>query len=231
MVVFTDRRDAGERLARELIPLAGLDVVVLGLPRGGLPVAERVAGALGAALDVIVVRKIGTPGRPELAIGAISEGGLRVLDEETVRHLGVSPAQLHAVEAAAHEELDALTRRLRHGRARVAVRGRTVVIVDDGMATGATARVACLAARRLGARRVVLAVPVAPAATVRALREADAVVCVTVPERFVSVASHYRSFDPVDEAEVVAALDRAGHRPGTGGPAAAAPAARRPAPR
>lgn len=212
MVVFDDRVDAGMQLARELRPLRGQDVVILGLPRGGVPVAAVVAEALDAPLDVIVVRKLGVPFQPELAMGAIGEGGVRVLDRRLVARARITDEEIEAVERRERAVLDARVARLRRGRPRVDLHGRVAVIVDDGIATGATARAACQVARHLGAARVVLAVPVAPAHTAANLAEADAVVCVSAPERFMAVGAHYVDFSPTSDDEVVALLDRAGHR-------------------
>ncbi|GAA2166023.1 putative phosphoribosyl transferase [Humibacillus xanthopallidus] len=212
MVVFEDRVDAGTRLARELETLRGQDVVVLGLPRGGVPVASVVAEALDAPLDVIVVRKLGVPFQPELAMGAIGEGGVRVLDRNLVMRARVTDEEIEDVERRERAVLDARVDRLRRGRPRVDLHGRVAVVVDDGIATGATARVACQVARRLGAARVVLAVPVAPAHTAAHLPEADDVVCVSAPEHFRAVGAHYVDFSPTSDDEVVALLDRAGHR-------------------
>ena len=166
---FVDRRDAGRRLAERLMSLRGEDAVVLGLPRGGVPVAFEVARALGAPLDVILVRKLGVPFQPELAMGAIGEGGARVVNDEVLRRAGVTPSELAEVEHREQAELDRRARRYRGGRPPVGLTGRTAVVVDDGIATGSTARAACLVARAQGAARVVLAVPVAPASTVEEL--------------------------------------------------------------
>jgi putative phosphoribosyl transferase len=178
MVVFADRADAGRRLARELEAVRGQDVVVLGLPRGGVPVAFEVAAALGAPLDVIVVRKLGLPFRPELAMGAIGEGGVRVLDPDVLAAARITAAELATVERRERATLQTRVTRLRRGRPRIDLTGRIALIVDDGIATGSTARVACQVARELGAARVIMAAPVAPAETVQKLSAADAVVCV-----------------------------------------------------
>ncbi|WP_374969206.1 phosphoribosyltransferase family protein [Terrabacter sp. BE26] len=212
MVVFEDRRDAGNRLVDELGHLRGEDVVVLGLPRGGVPVAAVVAEALDAPLDVIVVRKLGVPFQPELAMGAIGEGGVSVVDARTVRRARVTDEELDAVEAREREVLDARVEHLRRGRPRIDLRGRVAVVVDDGIATGATARVACLVARRLGAARVVLAVPVAPPDTLARLPEADEVVCVSAPSHFRAVGAHYDDFSPTSDDDVVALLRQADRR-------------------
>jgi putative phosphoribosyl transferase len=206
-VTFADRADAGRRLAAALAHLAGADVVVLGLPRGGVPVAAEVAAALGAPLDVIVVRKLGVPGHREYAMGAVGEGGVRVVDDEVVRAAGVGAAALRAVETAERAEVVRRAARLRADRPRVPLGGRTAVVVDDGVATGSTARAACAVARLLGARRVVLATPVAPADTARALRAvADEVVTVETPERFRAVGEWYADFRETTDADVAAIL-------------------------
>ena len=159
---FRDRAAAGRRLAERLGYLADEDVVVLGLPRGGVPVAFEVAAALQAPLDVIVVRKLGVPYQPELAMGAIGEDGVLVLNDEVVAIAGVAEAELAALERSERAGLERLAMRFRDGRARAPLAGRTAVVVDDGIATGSTARAACQVARAHGAARVVLAVPVAP---------------------------------------------------------------------
>ena len=212
MAVFADRVDAGRRLAERLEHLRGRDVVVLGLPRGGVPVAFEVAEALDAPLDVIVVRKLGVPSQPELAMGAIGEGGVRVLDAGVLAHAQVAEEELRTVERRERAMLEARVTRLRRGRERIDLNDRIAVIVDDGIATGSTARVACEVARRLGAAEVVLGVPVAPAETVHDLMGADEVVRVSVPRRFVAVGNHYRDFSPTSDDEVIVLLDVAARR-------------------
>src|SRR5674476_651990 len=212
MIEFADRVEAGRMLAEWLEHLRGQDVVVLGLPRGGVPVAFEVAQALNAPLDVIVVRKLGVPVQPELAMGAIGEGGARVLEAEVLRQTHVTEEQLRAVETRERGLLEARVARLRRGRERLNLDGRIAVIVDDGIATGSTARVACGVARHLGAAKVVLAVPVAPAETVRDLAEADEVVFVSVPRRFMAVGYHYRDFSPTSDEEGIVLLDVAAGR-------------------
>ena len=205
--MFRNRVDAGRRLAAALSRLRGQDVVVLGLPRGGVPVAAGVARELGAPLDVLLVRKLGAPGHPEYAIGAIGEGGVRVLDDAVVRMVRVDPATLAAIEQRERVELERRTDRYRAVRAPESLRGRIAVVVDDGVATGATARAACAVARRQGAARVVLATPVAAAASLPALRAvADEVVCLVAPERFFAVGEWYADFDEVTDEAVVEAL-------------------------
>ena len=212
MSIFEDRVDAGRQLGRRLAELRGQDIVVLGLPRGGVPVAFEVAAALDAPLDVIVVRKLGLPYQPELAMGAIGEGGAKVLDEQVLAHSRVGGDELQAVE---EHERAALENRLvlfRKGRTRHDLTGRIAVIVDDGIATGSTARVACRVARKQGAARVILAVPVAPAETIANLSEPDEVVCLATPHHFTAVGYHYRDFSPTDDDEVIRLLDLAAKR-------------------
>ncbi|RFC77617.1 phosphoribosyltransferase family protein [Streptomyces sp. AcE210] len=207
---FTDRTDAGRRLAAAVQHLRDEEPVVLGLPRGGVPVAFEVARALGAPLDVIVVRKLGVPYQPELAFGAIGEGGVRVLNDDVVRHCGIEPDHIAAVERAERQELERRARRYRGGRPASAGEARTVIVVDDGIATGATAAAACQVVRAQGAARVVLAVPVAPPDAVRRLGAvADDVVCLSVPPLFGSVGEWYSDFSQTTDEEVAACLARA----------------------
>jgi putative phosphoribosyl transferase len=211
---FFDRADAGRRLAMLLEHLRGQDVVVVGLPRGGVPVAFEVARTLGAPLDVIVVRKLGVPFQPELGMGAIGEGGALVIDKRVQVAAGVSAEELAAVEASERAELDRRVRRFRGVRPPVSLAGRTVVVVDDGIATGSTARAACQVARARGAARVVLAVPVAPRESVTTLScDANEVVCIEMPTRFLAIGQFYEDFTPTSDGEVVALLERATLRP------------------
>ena len=212
MSIFEDRVDAGRQLGRRLADLRGKDIVVLGLPRGGVPVAFEVAAALDAPLDVIVVRKLGLPYQPELAMGAIGEGGARVLEEHVLAQARVSEQELQAVENRERAVLENRVARFRKGRARQDLTGRIAVIVDDGIATGSTARVACRIARKLGAARVILAVPVAPADTLASLSEPDEVVCLATPRHFAAVGYHYRDFSPTEDDEVIQLLDAAARR-------------------
>jgi putative phosphoribosyl transferase len=206
---FANREEAGAALAAVLVGRRDPDPVVVALPRGGVPVGAVVADALAAPLDVIVVRKLGVPSQPELAMGAIGEGGTRVLNHEVVDTLRISDADLDAVEQRERRELERRSRRLRAGRAPLSLEDRNVVLVDDGLATGSTARAAIRVARVQGARRVVLAVPVAPAATVYELtRVADDVVCVATPEPFRAIGQWYRDFRPTTDDEVVELLNR-----------------------
>ena len=208
---FRDRGQAGRTLAESLSWLAGRDdLLVLGLPRGGVPVAYEVARALDAPLDVFVVRKLGLPGHEELAMGAIASGGVRVLNEPLIRELGVRDDELERVTAAETEELERRERAYRGDRAPVDVTARTVVLVDDGLATGATMRAAALAVREEGAASVVVAVPVAAAQTCDEFREVvDHVVCALTPEPFYAVGLWYEDFSPTSDEEVRELLARA----------------------
>ncbi|MFK0224499.1 phosphoribosyltransferase family protein [Streptomyces sp. NPDC090303] len=206
---FGDRTDAGRQLAARLDHLRGQDVVVLGLPRGGVPVAVEVAEALDAPLDICLVRKLGVPDQPELAMGALGEGGVRVLNERVIRETGVTDRDIAMVEERELAELDQRTRRYRGSRAPVPLDGRTVVVVDDGLATGATALAACRVVRARGAARIVLAVPVAPRGwTTRLGGEADETVGVHAPELFFAIGQFYHDFSQTPDAEVVACLER-----------------------
>jgi putative phosphoribosyl transferase len=207
---FTDRADAGRQLAARLLYLRGEHPVVLGLPRGGVPVAAEVAAALGAPLDVLVVRKLGVPQQPELGMGAVGEDGVRVINGEVVRLAGVSADALDAVETREQTEVRRRARRYRGGRARLRLDGRTAVVVDDGIATGSTARAACQIAGAQGAARVVLAVPVAPPGWGdRLAGVADELVCVATPGHFLAIGEFYGDFTQTSDAEVAACLDRA----------------------
>lgn len=201
---FRDRRDAGAALAAAL--RGRQDVVVLGLPRGGVPVAAVVADALGAPLDVVVVRKLGVPSQPELAMGAVGEGGVVVRSEQVLRRAGVDPASFTEVLARERSEVERRVARLRPDRPRAPVAGRTAVVVDDGLATGSTARAACAVLRAAGAARIVLAVPVAPAGV--AVDEADELVVVRSPDPFGAVGRWYADFTATSEQEVADLLRR-----------------------
>lgn len=207
--VFADRAEAGRALAQRLRGRAGEHPVVMALPRGGVPVAAEVARALDAPLDIIVVRKIGAPGNPELGIGAVAEGDVRIFNRDALSTLLISPEELTAGAERAAAEVDELVRRYRDGRAPVELEGRTVIVVDDGLATGGTARAALRVARARGAARVILAVPVGAPATVAALRpEADEIVCLQQPENLWAVGYWYGDFRPVADDEVRRALAR-----------------------
>ena len=204
---FLDRSDAGRRLANRTLHLRGEDVVVLALPRGGVPVAAEVARALGAPLDVIVVRKLGVPVQPELGMGAIGEGDVRIINPEVVAITHVTDAEIATVERRERAELDRRARRFRGDRPRTPLAGRTAVIIDDGIATGSTARAACQVARAQGAARVVLAVPVAPPSACTALAaDADEVICLETPGHFLAIGEWYRDFSQTSDREVVSLL-------------------------
>jgi predicted phosphoribosyltransferase len=208
---FADRADAGRRLAPFVAQaLEGMPrdaVVVLALPRGGVAVAVEVAAALGAPLDVLLVRKLGVPGHEELAFGAIASGGVRVLNAEIVAAAALGPGTVAEVIAAERTELARRERAYRGDRAPLDVAGRTVVVVDDGLATGATMRAALAALRHMGARRIVAAAPVGTQDACAALAvRADAVVCPLIPRRFSAVGAWYSTFDPVDDDAVTTLL-------------------------
>ena len=217
MALFTDRADAGRQLAGILGRFRGPGVVVLGLPRGGVPVAAEVAKALCVPLDVIIVRKLGLPFEPEVAMGAIGEEGVRVLNVRVLALAQTTDAQIQAVEGRERSVLEARVAELRRGRPRLNLAGRTALIVDDGVATGSTARAACRVARLLGAQRVVLAVPVIAARaevelTQPAGEAADEVVSVAAPFGFAAVGQYYRRFDATEDSEVTALLAEAAER-------------------
>lgn len=204
--MFRDRDDAGRELALLVDDLRGEHPVVLGLPRGGVPVAAIVARALDAPLDVIVAHKIGLPGHAEYAVGAIGEGGVRLLDADLTRRTGVDADALARVEADERRALDRRVAMLRAEHPAVDLTGRMALIVDDGLATGATARAACLVARARGARRVVVAVPCAPRDAARDVPEADEFRSVILSEGFGAVGQFYADFAQVTDTEVVALL-------------------------
>ncbi|MEV5740333.1 phosphoribosyltransferase family protein [Microbispora rosea] len=211
--VFVDRRDAGLRLGELLRGLPGMeDAVIVGLPRGGVPVAFQVARALGAPLDVIVVRKLGVPYQPELGFGAIGEGGVRVVNPDVVRLANMTRDEMAGVERRERAELERRARRFRAGREPVDLAGRTVIVVDDGIATGGTARAACQVARAHGASRVVLAVPVGAPETIASLRrDADEVVCLDTPDHFYAIGAWYDDFRQTSDEDVIDCLRQAAH--------------------
>lgn len=202
--LFHDRRDAGQVLARRLVAWRGRpDTLVLALPRGGVPVGHAVAQALGLPLDVFVVRKLGVPGHAEFAMGAIASGGVRVMNGDVVRMLGIAAAQIEAVAQAEALELARRERLYRDARPALVIARRTVLLVDDGIATGATMRAAARALRAMNAARIVIAVPTGALSSCHALRrEADEVVCATTPEPFRAVGCWYEDFAQTSDEEV-----------------------------
>ena len=208
---FHNRMEAGQLLARRLLPYANRsDVLVLGLPRGGVPVAFEVARALRAPLDMLVVRKLGVPGQEELALGAIASGGSRVLNPEVVQGLDIPQWMIEDITAREQQELARRERRYRGNRPELDVRGRMVILVDDGLATGATMRAAIAALRQQHPARVVMAVPGAPPPVCRELRAvADEAICLLTPEPFLGVGRWYDDFAPTTDEEVRSLLDRA----------------------
>src|SRR3989440_8908914 len=208
--LFRDRRDAGRLLAEKLAAYASRpDVLVLALPRGGVPVAYEVAHRLGAPLDVFVVRKLGVPGHEELAMGAVATGGVRVLNDQLVEQLGIPDQMIDAVAARERQELARRERLYRGGRPPPDVRGRRVILVDDGLAIGATMRAAVMALRQLQPARIVVAVPTASPETCEELKaEADDVVCAITPEPFLAVGHWYEDFSQTTDEEVRDLLTR-----------------------
>jgi predicted phosphoribosyltransferase len=208
---YRDREDAGRRLATELAPYADRDaVVVLALPRGGVPVAFEVARLLHAPLDVLLVRKLGVPGHPELAMGAIASGGVRVLSHDIISQLVVTPEEVEAATAREGVELDRRDRMYRGDRPPTPLAGRTVILVDDGLATGATMEAAIQAVRQSNPARIIVAAPVGAAETCERLRAlADEVVCASSPDHFQAVGLWYDRFDQTSDEEVIELLNRA----------------------
>lgn len=212
--LFRDRQHAGRELAKRLVHLSNQSPIVLGLTRGGVPVAYEVARALGAPLDVWVVRKVGAPIQPELGMGAVSEGGEVFVDAHIVREVRASEAEVQEVIARKTAEVQERCARYRRGRGTPNLEGKTVLLIDDGIATGGTARAALRAIRRRGPRRVVLAVPVGSPDTLEALaEEADEIVCLSPQPELFAIGLWYETFDPVEDEEVVAFLDEAQKAP------------------
>jgi putative phosphoribosyl transferase len=210
MLPFANRREAGQRLAQALRAYAGRDLLVLALPRGGVPVAFEVAKALKAELEVMVVRKLGVPYQEELAMGALASGGARVLNHEVIANLGLSEDVIEEVTRREEQELARRERAYRGDRPFPKVKGRTVILVDDGLATGATMRAAVAALKTLGPATIVVAVPVAPPDTAAKLREeVDDLVCLATPENFYAVGQWYVDFSQTSDEEVRELLAKA----------------------
>jgi predicted phosphoribosyltransferase len=210
MTRFRDRIEAGRLLGAHLREIVGSDALVLGLARGGLPVAYEVARALDAQLDVLVVRKLGVPGHPELAMGAVAPGGTRVLNESVLKGLRFADDLVDRLALREAAEIEHRERAYRRGIPAPAMLGRTVIVVDDGLATGASMRAAIASVRRAGAHRVIVAVPTGSAQTCDELREeADGVLCLSTPDPFLAVGLWYEDFSPTSDDEVRALLARA----------------------
>jgi len=211
---FQDRAQAGKRLAARLAAYAHRsDVLVLGLPRGGVPVAFEVAQALTAKLDVMLVRKLGVPGHEELAMGAIASGGVRVINQQVKDELRISDHVVDTVAKKEQRELERREREYREGRAPPEIRGRVVILVDDGLATGSTMRAAVEALKQMGPKRLVVAVPVAAPETCAAFRDqVDEIVCALTPEPFHAVGLWYEDFSQTTDDEVRELLRRANHQ-------------------
>lgn len=203
-MTFLNRAEAGRRLAKLLLEYRGRrDVLILAIPRGGVPVAFEVAKELEVPLDVFVVRKLGVPGREELAFGAIASGGIRYRDREIIESAKISELEIELIATREMRELERRERAYRGGRAPYSVKGQTVILVDDGIATGASIEVAIMSVRRMMPARIIVATPVAPVSTCRRLaREVDDIVCVHVPESFFGIGEFYEDFSQVSDEEV-----------------------------
>jgi putative phosphoribosyl transferase len=210
-MIFPNRTEAGRKLAEKLATYGKRkDVIVLGIPRGGVPVAFEVAGALGAPLDVFIARKLGVPGHEELAFGAISSGGVRFLDQQTVEMLGIAKSEIARVTAQEQKELDRRENVYRGGRPPLKVEGLAAILVDDGIATGSSMQAAIAALRQMKPARIVVAVPVAPPSTCDRLRPlVDELVCVYAPEFFYAIGQFYGDFSQVTDEQVIELIQRA----------------------
>ena len=213
-MMFQDRKEAGHLLARKLAKYAnGKNVLILALPRGGVPVGFEVASALNVPLDILVVRKLGVPGHEELAMGAIATGGVRVLNEEVISQCGISDHDIEAVSAREQSELRRRERAYRGDAAPPQISGQTIILIDDGIATGSTMRAAVAALRQQGLLKVVIAVPTAPVSSCGELRKcADEIVVVMTPEPFYAVGFSYAIFDQTSDEEVRQLFDVSRHR-------------------
>ena len=215
---FEDRRDAGRRLATRLLVFKDARPVVFALPRGGVPVAYEVSRALGAPLDVFVSRKLGAPDQPEFGIGAVSVGGVRILNRDVIRRLGITDEYVERITARENAEVGRRLRYFRGERPEPEVGGRTAILVDDGLATGVTARAAVEALSLRGPRRLILAAPVCAAQTAEAFRpQVDELVCLASPSDLGAIGFWYKNFDQTSDAEVVELLEKAGGERGPTG--------------
>lgn len=214
-MIFRNRAEAGRELAKRLSAYADQpNVLVLGIPRGGVPVAFEVAARIHASLDVFIVRKLGVPGREELAFGAIASSGIRFLDSEIVEAVGIPETEIERITAKERQELERREHAYRGERGPIAVDGRTVILVDDGIATGSSVQVAITALRKMKPSRLVVAVPVAPVSTCRRLRpEVDDLVCVHAPEFFYAIGEFYEDFTQVSDQTVTELLHKAAKEP------------------
>jgi putative phosphoribosyl transferase len=212
MMLFKDRADAGRKLAQELPGYGSrTDVIVLGLPRGGVPVAFEVAKALEAPLDIFLVRKLGAPGQKELAMGAIAPGGVRVLNHDVVQALNISDEIIETIAAEEQQELERREQAYRGDRPKPDVRGRTLILVDDGLATGASMRAAVIALRGQEPARIIVAVPTAAPETCEALKgEVDEIVCVATPQPFLGIGASYDEFSQMTDEEVRELIEQEG---------------------
>jgi putative phosphoribosyl transferase len=213
-MIFRDRTEAGQILAQKLRKYSGRrDVVVLALPRGGVPVGFEIAKILDLPLDIFVVRKLGVPGQEELAMGAIASGGVRVLNDDIIRMLKIPKEAINAVAAKEQRELERREKLYRQGHPPIDVRGKLVILVDDGLATGATMRVAAMALQQEQVKGVIVAVPVSASSTCEEFRSVvDEIICAFTPEPFYGVGSWYRDFSPTSDAEVIHLLEKARKR-------------------
>jgi putative phosphoribosyl transferase len=211
-MIFQNRIDAGRKLAEKLTEYANRDdVLILALPRGGVPVAFEVAQKLNAPLDIFLVRKLGVPGHEELAMGAIASGGVRVLNARTIKYLGIPERAIDAVAAIEQHELERREKAYREERPAPDVRGKIVILIDDGLATGATMRAAAVALKQMNPAKIVVAVPVASDETCREFeQEVDAVICAITPEPFYGVGAWYYDFSQTTDAEVRELLQKSG---------------------
>lgn len=209
-MIFDDRVDAGHQLAQRLLAYAKRDdVIVLGIPRGGVPVAFEVATALGVPLDVFVSRKLGVPGQEELAFGAVATGGLRLLDHDLIKSVGISKQEIEEITDRVRAEVERRDRVYRGSRPPLELGGKTVILVDDGIATGSSMQAAVKALRHLKPAQIVVAVPVAPLSTCHRLRsEVDELVCLHMPEQFYAIGGFYADFSQVSDQEVTELLHR-----------------------